>query len=76
MYKYNYFRWDSFNPFNQESPWALFRIPDFKSISAFCEDNKIIVISSEGRYYIASFNPIEAGDCIKIEEINMKISPS
>lgn len=35
----------------------------------------MIVISSEGRYYVASFNNNQRGDCIKVEELGLGINP-
>ncbi len=59
-----------------ESSWAEFKIPEKKSIVAFHSENSIIVISSEGRYYVAKFSEKEPSACIKVEEINLNISPS
>ena len=67
------FSWEKINVFNEESSWAEFKIPENKSISVFHSNNMIIVVSAEGRYYVATFNPEEPGDCIKVEEISMNI---
>ncbi len=34
----------------------------------------IICLSSEGRYYVATFNPDKSENCIKIEELSMDIN--
>lgn len=70
------FSWDRFTLFKTESSWSEFKIPEKKSIVAFHSDSTIIVISSEGRYYVAKFSETEEKPCIKIEEINLNIGPS
>ena len=57
--------------FNSEWSYAQFRINDLKSICAFAPDNSIIVVSSEGKYYQATFDPKVGGECIKVQEKNI-----
>ena len=59
------------NYFNSEWSYAQFRINDLKSICAFGPDNSLIVVSSEGNYYQASFDPKTGGECMKIQEKNI-----
>lgn len=54
--------WDS------EWSFAQFRIPDLKSICTFGQDNTIFVISADGKYYQATFDPRSGGECTKIKE--------
>ena len=56
---------------NSEWSFAQFRIPDTKAICSFGPDNSIIVISSEGKYYQAGFDPKNGGECTKIQEKNI-----
>ena len=37
-------------------------------IITFLYNNKICVLSSDGKYYLASFDPKKSGDCQKIRE--------
>ncbi len=64
------------NIFSGESPWSEFKIPEPKSISAFVSNNTIVVISSEGIYYVATFNPRLPGKCIKNEEVSLNLNPN
>ena len=59
------------NYFNSEWSYAQFRINDLKSICAFGPDNTLIVVSSDGNYYQASFDPKTGGECMKIQEKNI-----
>ena len=54
--------------FNSEWSFAQFRINDTKAICSFGPDNSIIVISSEGKYYQAEYDPKNGGECTKIQE--------
>ena len=57
--------------FNSEWSCTQFRINDLKSICAFGPDNCIFAITSDGKYYQASFDPKIKGDCKKIQEKNI-----
>ncbi|MCQ2818257.1 MAG: hypothetical protein MJ252_13400 [archaeon] len=59
------------NYFNSEWSYAQFRINDLKSICAFGPDNSLIVVSSEGNYYQATFDPKIGGECMKTQEKNI-----
>ncbi len=56
--------------FSSEWSLAQFRIPGHKSLVAFGETGKfqIVVVTYEGKYYRAEFDPKAGGDCKKIEE--------
>lgn len=54
--------------FTSEWSFARIRINISKSISIFGPDNSIIIVTYEGKFYQASFDPINGGDCIKIQE--------
>lgn len=55
----------SFLPyFDSEFSFAQFRVPDMKPLVSFgSEANSIIVLSDEGSYYYASFDPNNGGEC-------------
>jgi len=57
--------------FNSEWSFAQFRIPDMRSICTFGPNNTIIVVSSEGMYYQAVFDPIKGGECTKEQECKL-----
>ena len=59
------------NYFNSEWSFAQFKINSTKSICTFGQDNTIIVVSNEGKYYKASFDPKTGGECKKLEEKNI-----
>ena len=54
--------------FGSEWSFASIKINISKSIAIFGPDNSIIIITYEGKFYQASFDPINGGDCIKIQE--------
>lgn len=56
------------NYFNSEWSFAQFKVNSPKSICAFGPDNTIIVVSNDGKYYQASFDPKNGGECTKIQE--------
>jgi len=75
------------NYFKSEFSFAQFRIPDLKSICAFGPNNTIIgkitfinylikniVVSSDGKYYQASFDPKNGGECTKLYEYNLNLT--
>ena len=56
----------------EEKSFSQLKISDSKAKVAFGpENNSIIVISTEGSYYLAKFNPNVAGDCEKILTKNL-----
>ena len=57
--------------FNSEWSFAQFRITDTKAICSFGPDNSIIVISSEGKYYQAEYDPKNGGECTNIQETDL-----
>ena len=57
----------------QERSFARFRIPDEYSLFAFGNDNTINVITMDGKYYKAAYDPKNGGDFHKIEEKNFLI---
>jgi WD40 repeat protein len=57
--------------FNSEWSFAQFKVNSTKSICTFGPDNSIIVISNDGKYYHASFDPKVGGECKKIQEMNI-----
>ena len=50
--------------------FAKYYIDSQKSISTFGPNNSIIVITGDGRYIQASFDPVNGGECQKILEKN------
>ena len=54
--------------FGSEWSFARIRINISKSISIFGPENSIIIVTYEGKFCQASFDPINGGDCIKIQE--------
>ena len=57
--------------FNSEWSFAQFKVNSTKSICTFGPDNSIIVVSNEGKYYQATFDPKVGGECKKIQEKNI-----
>ena len=54
--------------FNSEWSFAQVRITDQRSICCFGADNTIIIVSTEGKYYKATFDVKNGGDCKIIQE--------
>merc|ERR1712048_812379 len=55
--------------FSSEWSLAQFRVPDVRTIVAFgSEETTLVVVSSDGTFYKATFNPKNGGDCQKIKE--------
>lgn len=55
--------------FSSEWSFAQFRVPVVKSIVAFgAQENTIVVVSANGTFYKAEFDPKKGGDCIKKKE--------
>jgi hypothetical protein len=59
--------------FNSEWSFAQLRLEDPKSICAFGPNNTIIVISSLGKYYQATFDPKKKGECSLVQENSLNI---
>ena len=57
--------------FNSEWSFAQFKVNGNKTICTFGPDNTIIVISNDGKYYQASYDPNKGGECKKIQEHNI-----
>lgn len=53
---------------DSERSFSKFKIKENNSIIGFCENNTIIVVTSEGRYYKAKFDPVKGGKCCLLEE--------
>ena len=54
--------------FGSEWSFARMKINISKSIAIFKPDNCILIVTYEGKFYQASFDPINGGECIKIQE--------
>ena len=55
--------------FSSEWSLAQFRVPDVRTIVAFGSDETtIVVVSSDGTFYKAKFNPQNGGDCQKLKD--------
>ena len=54
--------------FNSEWSFAQFKVNSTKSICTFSSENTIIVVSNDGKYYHASFNPKLGGECKLLQE--------
>lgn len=52
--------------FRSEWSWAQFRVPDVRTIVAFgSQDHVLVVVSADGSFYKATFDPNNPGDCEK-----------
>ena len=54
--------------FGSEWSFAKFKQTSHKLISIFGPDNSILVVTFEGKYYQAVFDPVNGGECNKIQE--------
>jgi len=55
--------------FSSEWSFSQFRVPDARTIVAFGNDEStIIVVSADGTFYKATFDPQNGGDCSKQSE--------
>lgn len=55
--------------FSSEWSLAQFRVPDVRTIVAFGSDETtIVVVSSDGTFYKAKFDPQNGGDCQKLKD--------
>ena len=59
--------------FNSEWSFAQYRINDIYSICHFGTNKTIIVITNNGKYYQAMFDPSLGGECIPIKNITLNI---
>ena len=59
--------------FNSEWSLAQYRIKEVKSICHFGPDKTIIVISNNGKYYQARFDPSLGGECFHIKTLDLNI---
>ena len=57
----------------QERNFARFRITEENSLVGFGSDNTITVITMDGKYYKAAYDPRNGGECQKIDEKNFLI---
>ena len=55
--------------FSSEWSFAKLRLQEHKSIITFLDNNSICALTSDGKYYLASFDPKKNGDCTKIKEL-------
>lgn len=55
--------------FSSEWSFAQFRVPDVRTIVAFgADETSIVVVSSDGTFYKATFDPKNGGDCHKVKD--------
>merc|ERR1712087_581832 len=55
--------------FSSEWSLAQFRVPDVRTIVAFgADETSIVVVSSDGTFYKATFDPNNGGDCHKVKD--------
>ena len=54
-----------------ERSFAKFKVQEENSIIGFGSENTFVVITMDGKYYKAAYNPKRGGDCCKIEEKNI-----
>lgn len=54
-----------------ERNFAKYKVQEENSLLGFGYDNTIVVITIEGKYYKAAYDPKKGGDCCKIEEKNI-----
>ena len=66
--KFNFLSKINSSYLNSEWSFAKFRISEHKNIFTFLDNNLIFVITSDGKYYLASFDPKKTGDCEKKDE--------
>ena len=54
-----------------ERNFARFKVQEDYSLLGFGKDNTFVVITMDGKYYKAAYDPKKGGDCCKIEEKNI-----
>jgi WD40 repeat protein len=54
-----------------ERSFAKFKIQEEGSLIGFGSQNTFFVITMEGTYYKAAYNPKKGGDCVKVDEKNI-----
>jgi hypothetical protein len=59
-----------FNITEHDRCFAKFKIKEEYGLLGFGKENTIIVVTKEGRYIYAAYNPISGGNCQMIEEKN------
>ena len=57
--------------FESERNFARFKIMEENSILGFGNDNTFVVLTMDGKYYKAAYDPKKGGECCKIEEKNV-----
>ena len=57
--------------FDTERYFAKFRVQEENSLLGFGLENTIIVITMDGKYYKAAYDPKKGGDCCQIEMKNI-----
>ena len=53
---------------SSEWSFAQFKITSSKAIVTFGPDNTILVITAEGKYLQANFDPKNGGNCTRLQE--------
>lgn len=66
--KFNFLHKINKSYLDSEWSFAKFRIPEPKSIFTFLHNNLLAVLTSDGKYYLASFDPKKTEECEKIKE--------
>ena len=66
--KFNFLNKINSSYINSEWSFAKFRIQEPKSIFTFLNNDLISVLTSDGKYYLASFDPKKTGECEKLQE--------
>ena len=59
--------------FESERNFARFKVLEDYSLLGFGNDNTLVVITKDGKYYKAAYDPKKGGECCKIEEKNIFI---
>ena len=55
---------------DSERNFAKFKVQQQYSLIGFGSENTFVVITMDGKYYKAAYDPKRGGDCVKIEEKN------
>ena len=58
---------------DSERSFAKFKIQEENSLIGFGNDNTFVVITMNGKYYKAAYDPKRGGECFKIEEKNILV---